>query len=74
MDYTALEQAVLKELQRQGVEYARVKMYLNYGTGEEHHLVIEAMTEEQIQPKYVEAMRVANQIKGRSKPRPLLED
>lgn len=64
MDHQAIEQVVLRELQRQGIEFARVKMRTNY-PGSEYHLIIEPMTQEQIQPKYVEKMRVANQIKPR---------
>lgn len=72
MDYTALEQAVLRELQRQGVEFARVHIRANYP--HETHFIVEDFKLEQIDPKYVEAVRVVNQIKGRSKARPLLED
>ena len=68
MDYHAIEQVILKELQRQGFEFARVHIRPNYP--HETHFIVEDFKLEQIDPKYVEAVRVKNQIK----PRPLLED
>lgn len=61
VDYDAIQAVILQELARQGVEFASVHVHENF-SGNETHIVIETMTIEQINPKYVENVRVSNQI------------
>lgn len=60
LDSKALEQAILRELSRQGVEFAQV----NYDpfTLSEKIVHIHLHTEDRLNPKYVERCRVSNQI------------
>src|SRR5258708_2417543 len=63
LNLEALEQVVLRELQRQGVGFAQVKADNNFG-GSELHIIVETMTESQLNPKYVETTRISNQLTG----------
>jgi histidinol phosphatase-like enzyme len=61
VDSKALEQAILRELQRQGIEFAQVKF--DPFLPSEKHVSIHLHTEDRLNPKYVETVRVSNQIK-----------
>ncbi len=74
IDFSVIQQLVLCELQRQGIEFARVKVLENYSDFDTTHLTIETFTRQQLAPKYVETMRISNQLKhctvNSSQPRP----
>lgn len=61
IDFSAVEQVILRELQRQGVEFARVRTREHFGLSETH-IIVEVFTEQQLDPRYVEAMRISNQL------------
>lgn len=60
IDEVALRLAILRELSRQGIEFAEVSLKWLYPT--EHVTYIHPMKEEQIHPPLVEDARVNNQI------------
>ncbi len=62
VDFSRIEQLVLCELQRQGVEFARVRAHENFSDFDTTHITVETFTERQLDPKYVEAMRISNQL------------
>ncbi len=66
VDFSVIEQLVLCELQRQGVEFARVRAHENFSDFDTTHITVEVFTERQLAPKYVEATRITNQLKRRA--------
>jgi hypothetical protein len=65
LDYDALQQAILKELARQNIEFAEVKIDPFTSTEKIAHILLH--TKEGLDPKYVERVRVSNQIKSEGK-------
>lgn len=60
VDQSALQLAILRELNRQGVDFGRVKIRSN--PKQEIHAVIEVWEEDELQPKSVKVARIANQV------------
>jgi hypothetical protein len=62
LDFSELEQAVLRELQRQGVKFAEIGVR-DFGFPETH-IVFSSLTEDMVHPKYVERARISNKLKA----------
>lgn len=60
MDNEAMRQAIIRELYRQGVEFGKVVVRANYST--ETHFIIETYKESEITPKYLDSVRIENQV------------
>lgn len=60
IDNEAMKQAILKELARQGVEFAQVN--IDVLSSDEIHFNVHPAKESNLNPKYVEMCRVSNQI------------
>lgn len=60
LNWAAIELAVLRELQRQGVAFGHITIRHNYPS--ETHLIVETYRADQLDPKYIETTRISSAI------------